>query len=44
MEAWIVAGLDQNIADPEEIEAQAKLMHLKPELTVTKGGRIQLKK
>lgn len=44
IEAWIVAGLDENIADPEEINAQAELMRLKPELTVQKKGRVQLKK
>lgn len=43
MEAWIVAGLDENIADPEEIEAKSELMRLKPELTVTKDGHVQLK-
>ena len=46
LEAWLVAGLDPSISDPEEIEDPEKeLMRLKPELeTKVVAGAIRLKK
>lgn len=44
IEAWIVAGLDNTIADPEEEDASAVLMKLKPELAVVVDGARRLKK
>ena len=46
LEAWLVAGLDPSISDPEEIEDPEKeLMRLEPELeTKVVAGAIRLKK
>lgn len=42
-EAWIVAALDVNIADPEEIDPKSELLRLKPEYGVMKGDIVRLK-
>ena len=44
IEAWIIAGLDTAIADPEEEDASAVLMGLRPDLTVSVDGGSRLKK
>ena len=44
LEAWLVAGLDPSILDPEDIDSAATLLALRPELAKTKNGRQVLDK